>query len=337
MPPELSILLPVRDARATLKACLQSIRCQTFPDWELLLVNDHSRDGSVELAAHAATQDSRICITHNPGDGLVDALNHGLEQCRSEWVVRMDADDLMLPLRLEQHLAHVRANPELALSATRVRLFGEQPIQAGYRAYMQWQNQCTTWDEISAQIYIESPFAHPSVMFRKSVVVALGGYRKGLFPEDYDLWLRLFHSGQRMEKIPEVLLDWREHDRRVSRTDPRCSRESFDRLRAEYLARDPRLLRQRHDFTIWGAGRKTRRRCDHLLSHGFAPRAWIDIDEKKIGNRIAGIPVVDSGWLVQAGMPFVLVYVTNHGAREEIMDELLQLGYQPGRDCLAVG
>jgi len=316
---------------------VESILAQTEERWELVAVDDHSGDGSAEALLAAADTDPRVRLLPNPGRGLVDALNHGLRACRSELVARMDADDLMAPRRLEAHLRHFAEKPELALSATQVELFGEHGVQAGFREYLRWQNACITQEEIGRDLYVESPFAHPSVAFRRQAVLGAGGYRQGSFPEDYDLWLRLFHAGCRMEKIPRVLLKWRDHPRRLSRVDPRCSRQAFDRLRAHYLAKDPRLLRNRENFVIWGAGRKTRRRADHLLNHGFRPRAWIDIDPRKIGNRVAGIPVEDSRWLESAGRPFVLVYVTNHGAREEILEELERLGYRPGEECLAVG
>jgi len=300
-------------------------------------VDDHSVDASPTLVRAMAREDPRVRLVHNPGHGLVAALNHGLRTCRCELVARMDADDLMHPERLAAHLDHFARDPGLVLSATRAELFSREEIQAGFREYMRWQNACLTHEQIARDLYIESPFAHPSVAFRRRAVLDAGGYREGPFPEDYDLWLRLFHAGHRMEKIPRALLRWRDHPRRLSRTDPRCSREAFDRLRANYLARDPRFLAHRENFVIWGAGRKTRRRADHLLEQGFRPRAWIDIDPRKIGNRVEEIPVVDSRWLEENGRPFVLVYVTNHGAREEILEELEGMGYRPGEACLAVG
>ena len=333
----ISILLPFHNARDTLPACLESILAQTHPHWELVAVNDQSTDSSEAWLRTLARRDRRIRVLDNPRKGLVSALNHGLAACRHELVARMDADDIMYPRRLAAQLAHFSRKPELALSATRVRLFPEALIEKGFREYIRWQNLCCSSADISRQIYVESPFAHPSVMFRKTLVQTLGGYRQGGFPEDYDLWLRLFHSGQPMEKLPEILLDWRESPNRVSRTDPRCSREAFDRLRARYLARDPRFLAHRNQFVIWGAGRKTRKRCRHLLEQGFRPRAWVDIDPKKIGNEIGGIPVVGSDWLARNGRPFVLIYVANHGAREDIAGELDALGYVQGKDYLAVG
>ncbi len=263
------------------------------------------------------------------------ALNRGLFDARAPFIARMDADDRMQPERLAAQAEGLTADPALGLLATQVRLFPEEHIQAGFREYIRWQNACCDPATISDEIYIESPFAHPSVMFRRTVVQAAGGYRTGIFPEDYDLWLRLAQCGVRMAKLPRVLLDWRDSEGRLSRTDPRCSRQAFDRLRAAYLARDPRL--QTRPLVFWGAGRKTRRRCNLLIEQGFTPIAWVDIDPRKIGNRLQGVPVVPPEWLARDARPFVLSYVTNHGAREDIASTLATMGYRRGMDFLMVG
>ena len=93
-------------------------------------------------------------------------------------------------------------------------------------------------------------------------------------------------------------------------------------------------------MAYWGAGRKTRRRSKLLIERGFAPSAWIDIDPRKIGNRLRGVPVVPPDWLArepQQPRPFVLSYVANHGAREDIARRLAQMGYRRGEDYLMVG
>ena len=336
--PGISILMPVRDAAATLPACLDSIREQDYPDYELVVIDDHSSDDSRAIIEQHGQSDPRIKMYQNPGRGLVDALNHGLGQCRAELVARMDADDLMAPNRLSKQVHQLQADASLALSASRVRLFPADKITDGFREYIRWQDQCISAQQIANNIFVESPFAHPSVAFRRSTVLSMGGYRDGNFPEDYDLWLRMHRAGHRMEKLPDQLLQWRDDAGRTSRSNPRYSRDAFDRLRAEHLFRDPRIRQNMNSLAIWGAGRKTRRRCDHLLHQGIAPMAWIDIDPRKIGNRINGVPVVDCGWIAaQADRPFVLVYVTNHGARDVIARELEQMGYRPGEDYLAVG
>ena len=335
--PPLSILLPCRNAASTLAECLDSIQAQTFADFELVALDDHSTDTTAELLHHYAATDSRMRILRNPGTGLVDALNAGLEATQSKYVARMDGDDLMHPQRLQRQYRHLQSNPGVHLLGCCARLFPLEQIGEGYREYMRWQNGCLSEAQIANEIYVESRFAHPSVIFERTPVLRLGGYRTGPFPEDYDLWLRLFQAGLRLEKIPDQLLEWRESGDRTSRVDPRYSREAFDRLRARYLARDSRLLARWENSAIWGAGRKTRQRCRHLLERGLRPVAWIDIDPRKIGNSIDGVPVVPPEWLRQRPKPFVLIYVANHGARELIGRELEQLGYAKGSDYLAVG
>lgn len=332
-----SILLPYRNAADTLEECLASIAAQDCNDYELLAINDHSSDASPAIVRNHAAADPRIRCLDSPQPGLVAALNHGLTQARGELVVRMDADDRMHLTRLSRQRAHLGAQGDLTVSASRVRAFPEDVVRAGLREYLRWQNACLTAEDVAAEIYVEAPLAHPSVAFRRAAVVAAGGYREGGFPEDYELWLRLHQQGHRFEKLPEVLLDWREYPLRTSRTDPRYSREAFDALRAAYLGREPRLLARRDAFVIWGAGRRTRRRCELLLRQGFRPQAWIDIDPAKIGRQYDGVPVCAPDLLAQAARPFVLVYVTSHGARDEIAARLGALGYRRGRDWLAVG
>lgn len=330
--------MPVRDAAATLPACLDSIRAQDCIDHELIVIDDHSSDDSLTIIKQYAQHDSRIKIYPNPDKGLVAALNYGLAKCPTELVARMDADDLMAPNRLSKQVQHLQTDTRLTLSASRARLFPADQITDGFREYIRWQDQCISAQQIADNIFVESPFAHPTVAFRRSTILSMGGYRDGSFPEDYDLWLRLHDAGHRMEKLPDRLLDWRDDAKRTSRTNPCYSREAFDQLRAEYLFRDPRIQRNKNNLAIWGAGRKTRRRCDHLLQRGIHPKAWIDIDPRKIGNQITGSPVVSSRWIAdQVDKPFVLIYVTNHGARDLIAQELEQMGYQPGDHYLAVG
>lgn len=336
--PLISIVLPFRNTEQTLDQCLKSIRDQSFRNYQLLAVNDHSSDGSVESVAAWAADDSRIRLLHSPERGIVSALNHGLFHATAPVVARMDADDIMHQDRLLRQYEYLSLHPDLTLLGCGARLFPEEHVQNGYREYMRWQNGCNDPDQIADEIYLESPFAHPSVIFMKDAVISLGGYRQGPFPEDYDLWLRLHQAGHRMAKLPDILLEWREYPDRTSRTDERCSREAFDRLRGAYLAKEPRLVEREKNFVIWGAGRKTRKRCRHLMDYGFKPRAWIDIDPRKIGNIIDGVPVVSPDWLLlQDQRPFVLVYVANHGARDLIASDLQAMGFQRGSDYLPVG
>src|ERR671918_2384665 len=107
--PELSVLLPAKDAEATLERAVESIRAQTFRSWELIVVEDGSIDRTPQVLAALARREPRIRIVPGRGLGLVEALRSGLAECRGRWVARMDADDESLPERLEQSVAALSA------------------------------------------------------------------------------------------------------------------------------------------------------------------------------------------------------------------------------------
>lgn len=335
--PLVSVLLPFHNAAETIGECIDSILAQSLLEFEIIAVNDFSNDASLQILQ--SYRDQRIRVIDNSERGLVPALNTGLAHCRAALVARMDADDLMYTNRLKKQYQYLRRHHDVVLVATRARKFPEASVRNGYREYMRWQNSVLNSADVHNQIYIESPFAHPSVMYRRDSVIAAGAYRRGGFPEDYELWLRLFQYGYRMEKLPQVLLDWRESDHRLSRKSENYSRAAFDAIRAEYLSLDERIHNK--PIAFWGAGRKTRQRAGYLIEKGFEPYVWIDIDPKKIGNRINGAEVVEPAWLERPSIdqtrPFVLNYVTNHGARDITRNYLERIGYRLGKDYLEVG
>lgn len=335
--PRISIVLPLRNAATTLTDCLDSIARQTFTDYEILAVNDGSHDATVPLLRERQRREPRLRILDTPRPGLVNALNLGLQQAHGPYVARMDGDDRMRPDRLELQWQWLQQHPEVSVVSSRVELFPASEIQAGMQYYVNWMNQCLSSEQIHQDIYLESPMAHPSVMYHRNTIIHHGGYREGGFPEDYELWLRLHQRGIRFGKVNKVLLEWREHPLRVSRCDPRCSRAAFDHIRAHYLSQAP-FLKQKRPLAIWGAGRKTRRRVRPLLERGIQPDAWIDIDPRKIGQRLGTTQVRGPEWLFsQTTRPIVLIYVASHGAREDIADWLEREGLRAGEDYCQVG
>ncbi len=340
--PLVSVVMSVRNAAATLPMCLDSIRAQTFVDYELIVMDDGSSDGSARIITTRAVHDRRIkFIECAPPFGLVNALNAGVEHARGEFVARMDADDIMHPQRLEQQSRYLAEHPHIDAVASQVRAFPDADVGQGMTRYLHWQNNCISCDDIAQEVFVEAPITQPSVTLRRQSLRAAGGYRDGDFPEDYELWLRMLARGQRIAKIPRVLLDWRQRANSYSKTDSRYSREAFDRLRAVYLAMDPRikaLSRQNaRPFAVWGAGRKTRRRVERLTARGITPTFWIDVAPRKLGRCIQGIKVLPPSSLDVLARPYVLVYVTMHGVREQVTDYLHSLGYRRSRDYLCVG
>jgi glycosyltransferase involved in cell wall biosynthesis len=333
--PLVSVLLPVRDGAATLPAALDSLLAQTLADFEILCVDDGSRDGTPRVLADYAARDPRVRPVSQEPLGIVAALNHGLAQARGSYVARMDADDLCLPERLREQAAFLEANPRIGLVACRVGFGGDRNAAGGYARYVDWTNSLLTPEDISLNRFRESPLAHPSVMFRASLVAGHGGYRHGDFPEDYELWLRWLEAGVAMAKLDRELLVWNDSSGRLSRTDPRYSPQAFYALKAGHLARWLARHNARHpEVWVLGAGRTTRKRAELLQEHGVVIRAWLDIDPRKIGHRVHGVPVLHREDIPEPGGCFALSYVASHGADKDIRAFLEGRGFVLGRDFL---
>lgn len=332
--PRVSVLLPVYNAADTLAEALESLRQQTFPHFEVVAVDDGSTDASSRLLAAWAARDARFRVFRRPHGGVVAALRFGLAQCRAPWVARMDADDVALPQRLAAQMAYAEAHPQVAVIGTQVEAFPPGTVREGLRRYLAWQNALLTDADIRREIFIESPFTHPSVMFRREAVLAVGGYRDPGWPEDYDLWLRLYLAGARFGKVPQVLLRWRDRPERLTRTDPRCSVENFLRAKAYYLARGP--LADRDAIFLWGAGMMGRRLGRRLLREGLPLQAYVDIDPRKIGRTRQGRPIyppeaLPTLWRA-ARRPALVAAVGAEGARPLIRQRLQAWGFKEGVD-----
>ncbi|BCR05523.1 glycosyl transferase [Desulfuromonas versatilis] len=313
--PRISVLLPVRDEERLLPAALASLQRQSLKDWELVAVDDGSRDSTPRILQRAARLDPRIRVLRRPAEGLVPALNAGLAACGSALVARMDGDDISHPQRLQKQVELLEERPEIDLVACGVRHFPRPLLPPGMRAYEAWQNSLREEAEIRRDLFVESPFAHPAVAFRRDRVLALGGYRQMGWAEDYDLWLRLAADGARFAKNPETLLFWRDRPQRLTRISPHCSAEAFRACKLHHLRRG--FLRGASEVTLWGAGSEGKAWRRTLATAGIAVRRWIDIAPGRIGQRIHGAPVVHPGQ-VAPDQGKILITVGTRGARNEV-------------------
>jgi hypothetical protein len=331
----ITILLPVWNALATLPRAVESIRAQTHSNWELLVIDDGSTDGSAEWLDSRAAEDDRIRVSHTAHRGLVAALNEGLRTARGEWIARMDADDESFPDRLAGQTVLLDSDPGLGVVGCQVEFGGNRQTAGGYARHVDWLNSVITPQQISLSRFVESPFAHPSVLFRRACVEHHGAYRDGPFPEDYELWLRWLEAGVRMAKLPTLGLRWNDSPRRLSRTDPRYATDAFFQLKAGYLAAWLHAhVPPGRPLLIWGAGRSTRKRAALLETHGLSIAGYVDIDPAKIGRQLQGRTVLGPSNLPPPGKAFVIGYVTNPGARDLQRAWLEDRGLQEGHDYL---
>jgi glycosyltransferase involved in cell wall biosynthesis len=226
MNPTVSVALAVYDAGQYLALAVESILAQRFADFELIAVDDGSRDGSLTILERFAVRDPRVRVIARPHEGLVATRNAALAAARGEFVAVMDADDLAHPERLARQVAFLRAHPEVLVVGAEVEIVDPEgwPIRKGGvpldhasidAALMRGRGEAIT---------------HPVATFRRDALRAAGGYRQGCQQaEDLDLYLRLAERG-RLANLPETLLRYRHHLRKTSNARAEENRRSTNEV-----------------------------------------------------------------------------------------------------------
>lgn len=332
----------MRDGAGTLAEALQSIRSQTMRDFRCLVLDDGSTDDSAAVVAGFAAEDDRFTLHAFPPRGIAPTLNDGIARATAPLIARIDADDRMHPERLALQCAHMGAHPEVDVVSSRVAFFGDD-VSRNLRLYEAWLNETLTHEEITRDLFVESPLPHPSVMVRTASLRAVDGYRDGDLPEDYDLWLRGLRAGWTFAKLPETLTGIRDHAARLTRTDPRYLPRAFLECKADHLVEMRGLFGR--EIVVWGAGRDGKRAAKALRRRGAKLRHFVDIAETKLSRRsILGVKVLappslapGSAILTRHGKPFVVAAVGVRGAREEIRGVLRDYGYREGEEFACFG
>lgn len=328
MSPQVSVVIPAYNAAPTIGRAVRSILAQTVCDIEVVVVDDGSTDPTAALVE--AINDPRIKLHRAPHRGVVAAANLATKQSAAPLIARMDADDCAGPTRLERQLALLRQESLDAIGC-QVRIVDKDGKSVeGLERYQRWINEETlTPASIAALRFVEYPVANPTLLARRGFFEL--GYRDGPFPEDYDLFLRAANAGMRFGKVAQPLVDWHDHGRRLTRTDPRYSPAAFDRCRKTHLLTGP--LAGVAEVDLAGVGQTGKPWLRWLQSEGLTVRRAYDINPRKHGAVIHGVRVDDPQQMPPAdGVP-MLIAVGSEGAREVITPDLLERGYTPGGDA----
>lgn len=195
--------MPVHNGEDHLEEAIVSVLNQTFGDFEFIIVNDGSTDSTAEMLQGLSSQDPRIVVLQESRIGLSEALNLGLRSSSAEIVARMDADDRSHPERFQEQFAYLDRQKDVAILGTQIRHID----QAG--RVVSRPRFPTSSRSVARRMRIHDVIAHPSVMFRRSAIHELGGYRAFPLTEDLDLWLRALDSGLQLCNLSRALLDYR--------------------------------------------------------------------------------------------------------------------------------
>jgi glycosyltransferase involved in cell wall biosynthesis len=203
MKPLVTVLMPVYNAEKYLEEAIESILNQTYKNFYFLIINDGSIDNSLKIIQNYSKKDSRIKVITRDNKGLVATLNEGLDAIDTKYIVRMDADDISLPIRLEKQVEFMERHENIVVSGTNIRIFGE-----GIKTYE--KKMPTDSLEIKAMLLFECCIMHPTVIIRKNIIdIEKYKYNSEYNAvEDFGLW-QLISKKYYLSNINEVLLEYR--------------------------------------------------------------------------------------------------------------------------------
>ena len=205
--PAASVVIPVYNTARYLERAIDSVLNQTFTDFELLLLDDGSTDGSSAILDRYQACDSRCRVFHNHNRGVITTRNEGNSMARADIIFLMDSDDICMPDRFEKQFTYLSEHPECVAVGSRILLIDQDDMPI-----MHMGDKLTHEEIDSTNISGEAAcFFQPTVAVRKSAVEKVGGYRAEYRrAEDFDLFLRLAEVGT-LTNLPDVLLKYRQH------------------------------------------------------------------------------------------------------------------------------
>lgn len=321
--------MPFKNTSLFLKETVQSIRNQTYVNWELLAVNDHSDDASFEILEQFARQDSRIRVFHNEGQGIIPALQTGYRKSSGHFITRMDSDDLMVPHKLEAMLAQLTDVGKGHVAHGLVKYFAEHELGDGFQKYEEWLNALTRTGSNFNDIYKECVIASPCWMVHRDDFERCGGFDSEIYPEDYDLVFRFYEHQLTCLPSHEILHHWRDYPTRTSRTHENYAYNVFLEIKVHYF------LKLNHDpsrpLVLWGAGKKGKIAAS-LLLEAKIPFAWICDNPKKIGKTIYDQEMLPFQVIDRYPDAQSIITVANPKAQEEVQGFFKKRGQKPMLD-----
>ncbi len=324
MSPRVSVVLPVYNGEKYIHRAVESIVNQDFADWELLVVDDGSTDGTSIIIGQFS--DPRIKYHLIKHSGVAVAANYGIDQCSGEYIARMDSDDYSFPERFTKQVNYLDRNHSVGLVSSLVKYGGDRLMQAGYAHHVDWINSLVTHEDIYLNRFVDSPVANPSLMFRRKLLKQHGLHREGPIPEDYEILLRWLHEGVRFGKVEEELMEWSDYDSRLTRNHDNYSDDSFQKVKAEYFSKW--YLEHGHEkqIWVWGNGSSVKRKSSFLADFGLQISGYIDVNPRNQED------VIHYKDILSLNQPLILNYVADRNGRVEIQNWLNTNGFINGSD-----
>ncbi len=321
--PLVSILIPFKNTERFLYDCLDSVRSQTYQNWEVLAVDDYSSDTSRALVESLSKKETRIKVLNNKGTGIIQALRTAYDQSKGQLITRMDSDDIMTADKLRVMVDSLLGHGKGHLAVGQVNYFSDQGIGDGYARYEKWLNALTETGSNYSEIYKECVIPSPCWMAFREDLDSCGAFIPDRYPEDYDLAFRFYEKGLQCIPCNQVLHHWRDYDSRTSRTSERYAQNYFLDIKMHYFLK----LDYNPDrpLTVWGAGKKGKQIAKGLQKQDI-PFQWLCDNPKKIGKEIYGEKMLHYSELQVLENSQSIITVANGEAQTIIMGYFEKLG-----------
>ena len=311
----LSIVMPVKNTSLYLPACMKSIVNQSWKNWELLAINDHSTDDSEAILNSFAQADKRIKVVKNKGKGVIDALRTGFDISKGNFITRMDSDDINELIKFEYMIGQLTASGVGHIALGQVDYFAEGGIGDGFQNYETWMNGLIATGNCFTEIYKECVIPSPCWMLHRSDFESVGGFESSLYPEDYDLCFRMYEKGLKPIACDKVLFHWRDYADRTTRVVSHYQGEALLKLKCYHFISIDFDASKR--LVLWGAGNRGKWIARYLVEHGI-PFLWVCNNKNKIGHMIYHQVLKATSSLLDLDNMQIIISVANHDEQLEI-------------------
>lgn len=328
--PLVSIIMAVKDTEPYLYECLDSILNQSYQNWELIAINDHSSDRTPEILAEYEQKDPRVRVFHSKRHKLIPTLKEGYKHANGALINRMDSDDKMPFDKLEVLVREWSKYGKGTIIAGGTEHFvDEGEVGDGFRRYEKWLNQVAKNSTHYQEIYQECVIPSHSWILHKEDLDSVGAFDPEVYPEDYDLCFRFYRAGLKVVGIDKVLHFWRDRSDRISRTWEEYKDNRYFGIKLPYFYELDRDMSR--PLVLWGAGRNGKDLAKLILEKE-SEFHWVCDNERKIGKDVYGIRMQSFDLIPLLENPQIIIVVASPSDKMDIRDQLSKWGKEPARD-----
>ena len=322
--------MAAKDTAPYLPECLDSIIAQSYQNWELIAVNDHSTDATPEILQQYAEKDPRIRVFHSDRPRLIPTLQVGYAQAKGALINRMDSDDKMPEYKIQVLVDEwLKYGKGTVIAGGTEHFVDEGKVGGGFIRYENWLNQLARTGTHYQQIYKECVIPSHCWIIHKDDFEAAGAFEPVVYPEDYDLCFRFYKNQLKVIGIDTILHYWRDRSNRISRTWKEYEDNRYFDLKLRYfyeLDRD-----KNRPLVIWGAGNHGKALVKRLQTYNDEI-IWVCDNENKTGKDIYGIIMEHASVIPAMKNPQILIAISSPKETGKVKKQLEMWDKKPVGD-----